>query len=186
MHFRILKGISLHNDPPYHLADTNSCFLVLTCRIFEFRIAYSDIFGFPLNINPESRPFRTIIANHAILDKVAAAAAKFIFLITKKDSNFSITFDHAPSDNVVRVTMPDTDSESAVPGQNAIGRQAVGNTPAKVYPLAIARGYAVSKDGPLGAASRMESEVGVIYCLAVLKLDIITNLEAEAVSIVIS
>jgi hypothetical protein len=82
--------------------------------------------------------------------------------------------------------VPDTDSISAVPGQNAIGRQPVGNAPAKEYSLAIARGYTASKDRPLGAASGMESEVGVIYRLAALKLDIITNLKAETVSIIVT
>jgi hypothetical protein len=32
----------------------------------------------------------------------------------------------------------------------------------------------------------MEAEVGVIYCLAALKLDIIADLEAETISIVVS
>ena len=116
IHRRILKAISLHNDPPCHLADTNTCFLIFSRCIFEFRITNSDILSFPLNIDPESCSFRTIITNDAILDQVPAAAAKFIGLLTKKDSNFSVTFDHAPSDNIVRITVPDTDSISAVPG----------------------------------------------------------------------
>ena len=116
MHRRIRKAISLHNDPPCHLADTDTCFLILSRCIFEFRIANGNIFGFPLNIDPESRLFRTIITNDAILDKVPAAAAKFIGLLTEKNSNFSVTFDHTPSDNVVRIPVPDTDSVSAVPG----------------------------------------------------------------------
>ena len=116
MHRRILKAISLHNDPPCHLADTDTCFLILSRCIFELRIANSDVFGFPLYINPKSWLFRTIITNNTILDKVAAAAAKFIGLLTKKDSNLAITFDHTPSDNVVRITVPDTDSVSDVSG----------------------------------------------------------------------
>ena len=141
MHRRILKGISLHNDPPCHLADTNACFLVvISRRIVEFRIANSDVLGFPLNINPVSCPFRTVITNHTILYQVPATAAKFIGLVTKKDSHLAITFDHAPSYNVVRITVPDTDSISTVPEQNAIGHKPIGNAPAKEYSLAVAPG----------------------------------------------
>ncbi len=114
MHRRILEGIPLHNDPASHLADTNTCFLVFSRCIFKFCIANSDVFSFALNINPESRLFRAVISNLTIFDKVAAAAAKFLFLITKKDSNFSITFDFTPSYYIVRITVADTGSISSI------------------------------------------------------------------------
>ncbi len=82
--------------------------------------------------------------------------------------------------------MSDTDSISFVPGQNAILRKAIGNAPAKENPLTISLGNAIAEERALGAASRMEAEVGVIYCLAVMKLDIIADLEAETISIVVS
>jgi hypothetical protein len=94
-------------------ADTNTPYLIRSL-FFKSCVSNGDISGFSLNINADPLLFRTIITNDTILDPVSAAAAKFVRLFTKQYSDLAVALDCASPDIVVRVTMSDTDSESAV------------------------------------------------------------------------
>jgi len=54
------------------------------------------------------------IANNTILNLVAVATPKFIVLVAKENPYLTVTFDSAPPYNVIRVTVPDTDSISCI------------------------------------------------------------------------
>jgi hypothetical protein len=62
----------------------------------------------------------------------------------------------------------------------------VGNAPAKENSLAVPLGCASFEYGSLGAASGMESEIGVIERFAIMESDIIANLEAETVAVIVT
>ncbi len=167
MHWAILKSITLQHNSLSLPADTNTYILILTRCIFKFCVVNGDVPDFSLNIDADPLLFRTIITNNTILDLVSAAASKFICLVTKEYPDLAIALDCAPFYNVVRVTVPDTDSVSAVLRQRAILCKPIRNAPAEENPLTITPGQAVLEDGPLGAAPGMESQIGVVYRLAV-------------------
>ncbi len=61
----------------------------------------------------------------------------------------------------------------------------VADAPAEEDPLAVALAFAVAEDRPLGSAARMEPQVSIVQRLALVKPDIITDLEAEAVAVIV-
>ncbi len=162
MHWAILKSITLQHDSLSLPPDTNTDILILTLCIFKSCVVNGDVSDFSLNIDADPPLFRTIITNNTILDLVPAAASKFIRLLAKEDSDLAVALDRALPNNVVRVTVPDTDSISAVFRQNTILCEPIGNAPAKENSLTIAPGQAVLEDGPLGAASGVESQIAVV------------------------
>ena len=138
MHRAILKCISLQHDLLSLPADTNAYILILVCCIFKSCVVNSDVPDFSLNIDTDPLLFRTVITNNTILDLVPAAAAKFICLITKQHPDLAVALDRALPNNVVRVTVPDTYSVSAVLRQGTILCKSIGNAPAEENPLTIA------------------------------------------------
>jgi len=112
----ILKGIILQRDSLSLPADTNTYILILACCIFKSCVSNGDVSGFSLDIDADPLLFRTIVTNDTILDPVSAAAAKFICLLTKQYSNLAVAFNCTLPDNIVRVTMSNTDSVPAVLG----------------------------------------------------------------------
>ena len=149
MHRAILKCISLQHDSLSLPADTNTYILILTRCIFKSCVVNGDVPDFPLNIYAEALFFRTIITNNTILDLVSAAAAKFIRLLTKQYPDLAVALDRTLPNNVVRVTVPDTDSISAVLRQHTIFCEPIRNAPAEENPLAVAPGHAFLEDRPL-------------------------------------
>ena len=149
LHRAILKGISLQHDSLSLPADTNSYILIFTRCIFKPCIVNGDVPDFTLNIDADPLLFYTIITNNTILDLVPAAASKFIRLITKQYSDLAVTLDRALPNNVVRVTVPDTDSIHPVLRQHTILCEPIRNAPAEENPLTITPGQALLEDGPL-------------------------------------
>lgn len=167
LHRAILKDIPVQHDSLSLPADTDTYILVFARRIFKPCIVNGDIPDFPLNIDADPLLFCAIIANNTILDLVPAAASKFIRLITKQYPDLAVALDCALPDNIVCVTVPDTDSVSAVIRQHTILCQPIRNAPAEENPLTVAPGKTLLEDGPLGAAPGMESQVAVVYRFAV-------------------
>jgi predicted phosphodiesterase len=167
VHRAILKGIPFQHDSLSLRAYTNTYILVFTRRIFKSCAVNGDVTDFPLNIYTDPLLFRTIITNDTVFDLVSAAAAKFVCLLTKQYPDLAVALDRALPNNVVSVTVPDTDSIRTVLRQDTILRKPVRNTPTKVNSFTIARRQAIFENGPLGAASGVESQVGVVYRFAV-------------------
>ena len=167
MHWTILKSITLQRDSLSLPADTNTYILILSRCIFKPCVVNGDVPDFSLNIDADPLLFRTIITNNTILDLVPAATAKFICLLTKEYPDLAVALDRALPYNVVRVAVPDTDSVSAVLRQRTILCEPIRNAPAEENPLTITPGQAVLEDGPLGAASGVESQIAVVYRFAV-------------------
>ena len=167
MHRAILKCISLQHDSLSLPADTNTYILILTRCIFKSCVVNGNVPDFPLNIDADPLLFRTVITNNTILDPVPAAAAKFVCLLAKQYPDLAVALDRTLPYNVVRVTVPDTDSVSAVLRQNTILCKPIGNAPAEKNPLTITLGQALLENGPLGAAPGMESQIAVVYRFAV-------------------
>ena len=181
----IIPCVVPKDDPFSFFTDTNAFFLVTSDCINESCVLHGNILCFSLDINADPFSVRTVIANKAILNSVSMAGAEFIGLFTKEYPHLTIIFDRTSTNHVVRVTMSDTDSIPFVPRQCAIFHEPVGNTPAEENPLAVPIGRASLENRPLGAASRMESEVSVVDGLAILKPDVIANLKAETVAVVV-
>jgi hypothetical protein len=104
----------VHHNPLGIPADANTYILICAGCVFKCCVLNCYVSGFSLDIDADSLPVRTIVTNYTILDPVSAAAAKFVSFVAKKYPDFTVAFDCASSDNVVSVTVSDTDSIPAV------------------------------------------------------------------------
>ena len=112
----IFKGIALQLDSLSFPADTNTYILLFVGCVFKSCVLNRNICGFSLDIDANPLPIRAVATNDTILNFVPAAAAKFVCLLTKQNSNLAVVLDCARLYNVVGVAVPDTDAVSAVPG----------------------------------------------------------------------
>ena len=88
----------------------NTLFLVSSDGIDESCILHGNILRFSLDIDADPFSVRSVIPNEAILNPVAVATTKLSRCFTKQNPHLAIIFNRAPSDHVVRITMPNTDA----------------------------------------------------------------------------
>lgn len=113
-HGRAFIHIAVQGDPLSLFANTNAYSLIPARRTLQSRIADSDIFRSSSNIDSHPRFSLAIVADEAVLNLIAIAAAKFIGLLSKENPHLAILLDLAVSYDVVCVAVPDADSITSV------------------------------------------------------------------------
>ncbi len=95
-------------------SNPNGGSLVLAGLVFQAGLNNADIACASLDVNADSALLAAIVTDEAILNAVAMAASECVGLFAKEDAHLAIALDGAGSNDVVGVTVSDTDAVSCV------------------------------------------------------------------------
>ena len=109
-----MKAVVPQDNLPCAFADTNSGGLFSTAAVLEFCLGDQDVLCLSLNINSNPGLVLSGIANNAVLDPITMPREKLPAFVAKKNAYLSIPFECTASDEVVRIPVPNADSEFRV------------------------------------------------------------------------
>src|ERR1044071_3015629 len=139
---------------------------------------------------PDADPGRFVLVT-IVLDKIVfqpiAVSGHALGFISKKHSVLAVESHLVFLEEIVRVLVPDRDSEAAVVFQDVFLEESMPHAPAEEEPVfAVAPGNALAHHRPLGTAAGVDAQAGVAFADTTLDQDIVGLLKADAVAVIIA
>src|SRR5262249_55429005 len=120
------------------------------------------------------------------LEPIAMSGERLAALWPKQHAGLAAPQDLVAANHVVRVAMADGDAIRAAVLDNVVLSQAELDAPAEEQANVVATQLVAANDRPLRTRSGMQAETGVVVTVALLDDDIVTDLPADAVAVVLA